>query len=80
MKYLMDEEGISSENLMAAGDSPNDITMLKLAGISVAVGDAEDQVKQVCSYIAPSCEEAGVGEAVERFVLALPDVPNGDRC
>ena len=80
LKYLMDEEGISSENLMAAGDSPNDITMLKLAGISVAVGDAEDQVKQVCSYIAPACEDAGVGEAVERFVLALPDVPNGDRC
>ena len=78
LKYLMDEEGISSENLMAAGDSPNDITMLKLAGISVAVGDAEDQVKQVCSYIAPACEDAGVGEAVERFVLALPDVHNGD--
>ena len=69
LKYLMDIEGLTSENLMAAGDSPNDITMLKLAGIAVAVENAEEVVKQVCDHIAPPCEDAGVGEAVERYVL-----------
>lgn len=70
LRYIMEREGITSENLMAAGDSPNDITMLDLAGISVAVANAEEPVKKVASYIAPSNEDGGVGEAVERFVLA----------
>ena len=65
----MELEGVKPENLMAAGDSPNDITMLELAGVSVAVGNAEESVKSVCSYVAPTNEDAGVGEAVERFVL-----------
>ena len=69
LKYLMDIEDIGPENLMAAGDSPNDITMLELAGVSVAVDNAEPSVKRICTYIAPPCEDAGVGEAVERFVL-----------
>ncbi|MBR2548322.1 MAG: HAD family phosphatase [Eubacterium sp.] len=69
LRFLMDLEGISSEELMAAGDSPNDITMLELAGVSVAVDNAEESVKQVCSYIVSSNEDAGVGEAVEKFVL-----------
>ena len=69
LRFLMDREGIHPEDLMAAGDSPNDITMLELAGLSVAVSNAEDSVKRVCRYIAPSNEDGGVGEAVERFVL-----------
>lgn len=69
LSFLMELEGVKPENLMAAGDSPNDITMLELAGVSVAVGNAEESVKSVCSYVAPTNEDAGVGEAVERFVL-----------
>lgn len=69
LRFIMEREAIGSENLMAAGDSPNDITMLELAELSVAVANAEEPVKQVCKYIAPSNEEGGVGEAVERFIL-----------
>lgn len=69
LEYLMEREGVKADELLAAGDSPNDISMLKLAGISVAVANAEDSVKEVSTYIAQSNEEAGVGQAVEKFVL-----------
>ena len=61
--------GISREEMMACGDSPNDIDMLKEAGISVAVGNAKEPVKQMASYISTSNNEDGVARAVEKFVL-----------
>lgn len=60
---------IKTENMMAAGDSPNDLEMLKVAGLSVAMGNASDEVKDASDYIAPSNIENGVAEAVRRFVL-----------
>ena len=69
LMFLMDREGIGRDSLMAAGDSPNDISMLKLAGISIAVSNAEESVKEVSTCVVSSNAEGGVGEAVERFVL-----------
>ncbi len=69
LKIVLDREDITSDELMAAGDSPNDISMLKLAGLSVAVANAEEPVKEVCSFTVPSNEDAGVGYAVEKYVL-----------
>ena len=70
LKYLIDMLGIDRKEVLAAGDSPNDIAMLELAGVSVAVDNAEPEVKETASYTAPSNDEDGVAEAVERFVLA----------
>ena len=39
----------------------NDMDMLKYAGISVAMGNAVEAVKEVCEYITTSAEEGGVG-------------------
>ena len=69
LEYLIEKEGISKETLMAAGDSPNDLPMLKLAGLSVAVENAEPEVKEAVDYVAPSNNDDGVAEAVRRFVL-----------
>ena len=70
LKYLIDMLGIDRKEVLAAGDSPNDIAMLELAGVSVAVDNAEPEVKQAASYIALSNNEDGVAEAVERFVIS----------
>lgn len=51
------------------GDSENDIGMLQLGGISVAMGNASDHVKQYADWIAPSNAQAGVAAAIEKFVL-----------
>lgn len=61
--------GISRDEMMAIGDSPNDIAMLREAGVAVAVGNAKDQVKEMATYIAPTNHEDGVADAIERFVL-----------
>ena len=61
--------GISLENVMACGDSPNDISMLEEVGLPIAVGNAKPEVKAVSKHIVNSNHENGVAEAIERFVL-----------
>lgn len=61
--------GISREEMMAIGDSPNDIAMLQTAGTAVAVGNAKPEVKAIADYIAPTNHEDGVADAIERFCL-----------
>ena len=54
---------------MACGDSPNDLTMMRLAALPVAVGNAEPEVQAEAVHVAPSNAEDGVAQAIERFVL-----------
>lgn len=61
--------GLAKHQLMACGDSGNDLAMLKAAGLGVAMGNAEPAVKAAAGYITASNEEDGVALAVERFVL-----------
>ncbi|MDO4834013.1 MAG: HAD family hydrolase [Bacillota bacterium] len=60
---------IEPSEMMAAGDSPNDIAMLRAAGLAVAVGNAKPELKEIADFIAPVCYEDGVAVAVEKFVL-----------
>ena len=69
LRRMRDIFGIKKEEMMAVGDSPNDMAMLMDAGLAVAVANAEDEVKAVAGYIAPSNHDDGVADAVERFVL-----------
>ncbi len=52
--------GLSMENVMAFGDGLNDIEMLTHVGVGVAMGNAQDKVKQVADYVADSVENDGV--------------------
>lgn len=61
--------GIRREEIMACGDGDNDTVMLREVGFGVAMGNAEEQVKEASDYIAPTNEEEGVAEAIEKFVL-----------
>lgn len=69
LKVLLGELGVAPENVLAIGDGENDIEMLQLAGIGVAVGNAHETLKQVADYIVSTNDADGVAEAVERFVL-----------
>ena len=60
---------IKSEEMMAIGDSPNDMAMMLSSGFPVAVGNAKDEVKAIAKYIAPTNDEDGVAVAIEKFVL-----------
>lgn len=61
--------GIDKSEMMAAGDSPNDMAMLKAAGTAVAVGNAKPEVKAIADFIAPDHDKDGVAAAVEKYVL-----------
>ena len=61
--------GIKAEEMMAIGDSPNDMAMMLASGFPVAVGNAKDEVKAIAQYIAPTNHEDGVADAIEKFVL-----------
>ena len=69
MARVLEMTGISPEHTMAFGDSENDMEMLINAGIGVAVANSQQQVIDIADYTAPSNEQGGVGEAIERFIL-----------
>jgi Cof subfamily protein (haloacid dehalogenase superfamily) len=69
LRRLLAGEGIDPRHVLALGDAENDIEMLQLAGIGVAMGNAPQDVKDAADYVTASNDEDGVALAVERFVL-----------
>ena len=61
--------GVSMQNVMAIGDAPNDIPMLDVAGVSVAMDNARPEVKRIADWVAPSNNDHGVHAALRRYGL-----------
>lgn len=59
--------GITRGEVMAFGDQANDLPMLTWAGIGVAMGNAQDGVKQAVPYVTKRCDEAGVAYGIDRW-------------
>ncbi|MCE5286285.1 MAG: Cof-type HAD-IIB family hydrolase [Pelosinus sp.] len=68
LEQLTSHLGISLQDAMAIGDNYNDISMLRKAGISVAVGNAEEDVKKVCKYVSFTNELDGVAHIVQHVL------------
>ncbi|WP_405027658.1 Cof-type HAD-IIB family hydrolase [Lentibacillus songyuanensis] len=62
--------GITMDNVLAAGDSLNDIKMIQQAGTGVAMGNAQEAIKKVADFITDTNNRDGVAKAIERFVLS----------
>ena len=69
LRWLAESMGLTMEEVMAIGDSNNDVSMLKMAGIGVAVANGVDSAKQAAKYLTTSNNEHGVAEAIQDFVL-----------
>ncbi|MCR4426849.1 MAG: Cof-type HAD-IIB family hydrolase [Firmicutes bacterium] len=69
VEFLAGFHGIDMQETMAVGDAENDLEMFESAGISVAVGNAQDQAKERASFVVSSNDEDGVVEAFERFIF-----------
>ncbi len=61
--------GIKPEEIIAIGDSENDLAMLKVVGLPVAMGNAVDSVKKVAKYITDTNINDGVAKMIEKFIL-----------
>ncbi|MBO5059853.1 MAG: HAD-IIB family hydrolase [Clostridia bacterium] len=69
MKMAAEKLGVKIENCIAVGDSVNDIDVMTAAGISVAMGNASDEVKSIATIVTDTCENDGVAKALERLIL-----------
>jgi len=70
LKILATHYGISLEECIAVGNDENDISMLKCAGLGVAVKNSRDYIKEFANYVTERDNNNGaIGEVIERFIL-----------
>ncbi len=61
--------GIGEGAIATFGDQANDVLMFRRGGVSIAMGQASDEVKAAATHVSASSEEEGFAEGIERFVL-----------
>lgn len=66
---LAERFSIQPEEVLAIGDSLNDLEMIQWAGIGVAMGNAETPVKEAADFVTGSNQNDGVALAINQFVL-----------
>ena len=69
VKILADYYGINSQQVICIGDSENDLSMIKYAGLGVAMGNGNQAVKDAAQYITDSNNCDGVAKVIKKFVL-----------
>lgn len=61
---------IPIQEVIAVGDSDNDISMIKKAGLGIAVANAEPEVKEIADFVTKNrCEQDAIAEIIEKFIL-----------
>lgn len=70
LAVLLERLNMKREEMVAIGDGYNDLSMIKFAGLGVAMANAQEPVKKAADYITLSNEEDGVAATVERFFLS----------
>jgi Cof subfamily protein (haloacid dehalogenase superfamily) len=68
LEKFVSSRGISMEETMALGDNFNDASMLERVGKPVAMGNAVDQIKELCGEVTLTNEESGVGVAIMKVL------------
>ena len=76
---VVEHLGLKPENVMVFGDGLNDLELFDYAGISIAMGNSHEKIKEKADYITKTLEEDGIFDALERFgmvekELHLPQV------
>ena len=69
VRKIMEMYDFSREELMAIGDSHNDLEIIKFAGIGVAMGNSVEDLKKLADYIVPDNNNSGVAFAINNYVF-----------
>lgn len=72
LQVLLKQMGIEAANVMAIGDGENDVELLEIAGLAVAVGGAFQGLQDIADDIVGTNDEDAVAQALEKYVLAKP--------
>lgn len=67
--YLARHLGVPEEEIATIGDQQNDVLMFKRSGLSIAMGNASDEVKAQATAVTASYNDEGFAKAMETFVL-----------
>ena len=62
--------GLDMSQTMCFGDDLNDVSMLRSAGIGVAMDNACAEAKAAADYVTLSCDQSGVAAAIEQFLFS----------
>ncbi|WP_143316577.1 Cof-type HAD-IIB family hydrolase [Clostridium sp. HBUAS56017] len=69
VKRLSEILGIKREEIICVGDNENDLSMIRYAGLGVAMGNAADILKAEADYITDTNLNSGVGKMIKKFAL-----------
>lgn len=69
LEHVANEFGIKKNEIICIGDSENDIDMFKYSGMSVAMGNAHDIVKNNADYVTKPVDQDGAAFAINKFIL-----------
>ncbi|KAH9761378.1 Endoribonuclease YBEY [Citrus sinensis] len=69
VKMLLDHLGVSTKEIMAIGDGENDVEMLELASLGIALSNGSEKAKAVANVIGASNDEDGVADAIYRYAF-----------
>lgn len=68
VKVIAEKFNILKNEIIAIGDNENDIEMFEFSGVKIAMGNAENCVKEVSDYICLNNDENGVGHAIKKYI------------
>ncbi|KAE9588943.1 putative sugar-phosphatase [Lupinus albus] len=69
VKVLLDHLGVTAKEIMAIGDGENDVEMLELASLGIALSNGSEKTKAVANVIGSSNDEDGVADAIYRYAF-----------
>lgn len=69
VEYVAKHYGIDMDDVICVGDSDNDLSMIKVAGLGVATQNALERVKVHAKYIAPSCNDSPIADIINKFCM-----------
>ncbi|MBZ4664475.1 MAG: family phosphatase [Caloramator sp.] len=69
LKRLAEFFDIDREAIVCFGDNENDKTMFEFAGFPIAMGNAEEEIKEIAAYVTDTNDNDGVAKAIEELIL-----------
>ncbi|MDU6409843.1 MAG: pyridoxal phosphatase [Yersiniaceae bacterium] len=69
LQAWVEAQGMTMKDVLAFGDNYNDLSMLETAGLGVAMGNADDYIKERAARVIGTNEEPGIAEVITREIL-----------
>jgi len=69
VEFLSERYDVPTDSIATIGDMQNDVSMFRASGLSVAMGNANDDVRRAATYVTTSNDDEGFAHAVEHFIL-----------